>query len=55
MYKPKVRLSKKELQEKYPVKTSVDVEIVHFTGKLFAGMLFFVVIALSVDIYHFTH
>lgn len=53
--RPKVKLSKKFLKEKYPVKVGKDEEVAQFTGRLFLVLGFFIVIALSVDIFHFTH
>lgn len=53
--KPKIKLSKKLIQEKYPVKKSLDVEVAKFAGRVFAIVGIFITIALSVDIYHFTH
>lgn len=49
------QFSKKKLQEKYPTKTSVDVQLAQFVGRLFLVLGVFVFVALSVDIYHFTH
>ena len=53
--KPKVKLSKKLLKEKYPIKVGKDEEVAQFTGKLFLVLSLFILVALSVDIFHFTH
>lgn len=52
---PKVKLSKKELKEKYPVKVGKDEELAQFIGKLFLTFGIFILIAVSVDVFHFTH
>lgn len=53
--KKQTKLSKKALKEKYPVKKNLDEEVAKFAGKVFLVLGLFVLVALSVDIYHFTH
>ncbi len=53
--KPKVKITKKLLKEKYPQKVGIDEEVAQFTGRLFLAFGIFIFIALSVDVYHFTH
>ena len=53
--KYKAKLSRKILKEKYPLKLNGQEELTQFVGRLFLSFGIFIVIALGVDLYHFTH
>jgi hypothetical protein len=52
---PKVKITKKLLNEKYPTKSDLGEEIWTFARKVFVVVGVVLVSVASVDIYHFTH
>jgi hypothetical protein len=52
---PKVKITKKLLNEKYPTKNNIGEEIWSFARKVFVVVGVVLISVASVDIYHFTH
>ncbi len=55
MKKQKVKISKKLLKEKYPTKIGVDEDSFQCAKRVCLVFALFLIVALSVDVYHFTH